>query len=131
MTTVARMRRSTPVLAAADYERARDFYCEKLGCTVVEEGGDPPRFGIFERDKCTIFVNAWHGPRAPKPEVWSAYIHVSDVDGIAAELRGKGVQLSRDITNTLYGMREFDVTDPDGNVLCFGQDSDEAEAASS
>ena len=122
------MRRSTPVLAAADYERARDFYCDVLGCTIVEEGGDPPLFGIFERDNCTFFVNAWHGARAPKPEVWSAYVHLAGVEQFAAELRGKGVPLTREVSDTPYGMREFEVTDPDGNVLCFGQDIDEANS---
>ncbi len=121
-----RMRRSTPVLAAADYERARDFYRDMLGCRIVEEGGEPPRFGIFERDNCTFFVNAWHDARAPKPEVWSAYIHVAGVERFADELRNRGVPLSRDVSDTPYGMREFEVTDPDGNVLCFGQDIDEA-----
>ena len=31
---------------------------------------------------------------------------------------------TRPVENTVYGMREFEITDPDGNVVCFGEDMD-------
>ena len=122
------LQRSTPVLKAADYLRARAFYVEELGYRIVEEGGDPPRFGIFERDKSLLFVDAWKGGPKPVAGAWEAYIHVAGVDALYAELRDGGVPITRTIENTVYGMREFEVTDPDGNVLCFGEDSERSAA---
>lgn len=118
----AALERSTPVLATADYPAARAFYRDKLGYTVIEEGGDPARFGIFQRGGSLLFVDGWHGPRVATPNIWSAYIHVKDLDALAAEFAANGVQITRAIEVTVYGMREFEITGPDGVVLCFGED---------
>ncbi len=122
------LQRATPVLKSGDYPRSRAFFVEKLGYRVVEEGGDPPRFGIFQRGKSVIFVDAWHGAPAPLPEVWEAYVHVAGLKQLCAEFEAAGVDITRPIEETVYGMREFEVTDPDGNVICFGEDMDEPAA---
>jgi len=116
---------SNPVLPAADYERARAFYRDQLGYSVIEEGGDPPRFGIFRRDKSQLFVDSWKGSRNVVPELLSAYVHAANVIELAREFKDRGVQLSKPITETGYGMREFEVTHRDGNIICFGEDMDD------
>ena len=115
---------AVPVLATSDYERARAFYRDQLRYAVVEEGGDPPLFGIFRRERSTIYVDGWKGSRAPRPEMWSVYIHVADVRALAAELGQRAIPLTRPVSETPYGMRECEITDPDGNVICFGEDMD-------
>ena len=40
------------------------------------------------------------------------------------EFRDAGAAITRPVENTVYGMREFEITDPDGNVICFGEDMD-------
>lgn len=102
-------KRAAPVLLAADYSAAKAFYADKLGFTVIEEGGDPAGFGIFVRGEATVFVDAWKGPRAPKPDRWTAYFNVSDVDALAVEFEAKGVALSSPATTLAYGMREFEL----------------------
>ena len=62
--TATEFERATPVLMSGDYERSKAFYTETLGFRVIEEGGDPARFGIFERGGAVLFVNAWNGARA-------------------------------------------------------------------
>ncbi len=122
-----KMLRSTPVLKTGDYEVARAFYRDKLGYTVVEEGGDPPRFGIFERGSSVLFVDAWHGKPQPCAGAWEAYVHVDGLDGLFAELEAAGANITRVIETTVYEVREFEVTDPDGNVVCFGEEIDPAK----
>lgn len=112
---------SIPVLRVSDYPRARSFMIDVLGFSVGEEGGDPPRFGIFKRGKATVFVDAWHGADAEPSPGWRAYFHVEDVDAFAASLGDNAiVEGPRDRP---YGMREIEVADPDGNILCFGMDA--------
>ena len=111
---------------SGDYVRSKAFYEQTLKFRVVEEGGDPPRFGIFERGGAAIFVNAWSGARAPVPDIWDAYLHVSGLERLFEELELAGAPITRSIEDTVYGMREFEITDPDGNVLCFGEDSEKA-----
>lgn len=109
-----------PVLRVADYARARKFY-EALGFTCSEEGGEPPRFGIFHQGAAIVFLDGWHGADAAPSPGWRAYFHVRDVDALARRLGAAGVALDGPRT-TAYGMRELVVTDPAGNRLCFGQD---------
>ena len=120
----AAFRRATPVLAVADYPRARDHYRDCLGFTVLEEGGDPPRFGILERGGAVVFLDAWHGPPAAPGAGWSAYFHVDDVLALQAELEAAGANVVAGPRVTVYGMRELEVLDPDGHRLCFGADAD-------
>ena len=114
--------RSTPVLKAADYERARSHYVDRLGYKVVEDGGTPPRFGIFRRGQSTLFVDSWHGGPAESKGGWCAYVHVTGLESLLDEFRAAGAEITRAIETTTYGMREFEIRDPDGNTLCFGED---------
>lgn len=124
-----RFLRATPVLMSGDYPRSRAFYERTLGFSVAEEGGDPPRFGIFARDQAVLFVNAWEGAPTPNPAIWNAYLHVSEIDGLFDDLQRADAPITRPIEDTVYGMREFEVTDPDGNVICFGEDTEKAKSA--
>jgi len=123
MADQARLNSATPVLMSGDYERSKTFFTNTLGFAVIEEGGDPARFGIFQRDGAVIYVNAWNGSQDPTPETWDVYFHVDDLQGLAKEVAATGARISKPIHSTVYGMDEFEVTDPDGNVLCFGCDS--------
>lgn len=110
-----------PVLRVGDYPRARAFYAETLGFRVVEEGGTPPRFGIFHNGAAEIFLDGWHGADPPREAGWRAYFHVGDVAALAETLAARGVTLMRGPETMPYGLREIDIADPDGNCLCFGQ----------
>ncbi|WP_371226389.1 VOC family protein [Roseovarius sp. 2305UL8-3] len=112
---------SIPVLRGADYPRAKAFWVDTMGFSVAEEGGDPPRFGIFRRDQATVFVDTWKGADPAPSPTWRAYFHVGDVDTFAAGLpAGTVIEGPRD---AVYGMREIEIVDPDGNRLCFGADN--------
>jgi uncharacterized glyoxalase superfamily protein PhnB len=49
-----------------------------------------------------------------------AYVQVSGIDAYHAELSARGVQVSA-VDNRPYGMRDFEVVDPCGNRIAFGQ----------
>jgi predicted enzyme related to lactoylglutathione lyase len=110
-----------PALRVADFARARAFWTQKLGFMVTEEGGDPPRFGIFERDGQRVFLDAWHGPDPEGAAGWRVYFHTDDIDATASAIIATGQALNKPVELTAYCMREFEIIDPDGNRLCFGQ----------
>lgn len=114
---------SVPVLRVSDYGRARAFWTEVLGFAVVEEAGEPePVFGIFRRDAAQVFLVARDGPEAAYDH-WRAYFHTDDLAGLRAAFEGAGVNFSGP-KRTEYGMDEIEIADPDGNVVCFGQDAE-------
>lgn len=112
---------SIPVLRVSDYERARAFWRDVLGFAVLEEAGDPVTgFGIFRRDQARVFLIAWDGSEAAYAG-WRAYFHTDDIDDVMSALDGSATPYSGPKV-TEYAMREVEVSDPDGNVVCFGQD---------
>ena len=50
------------------------------------------------------------------------YFYPESVDKLHAHLQQCGYMPTK-ILNTIYGMREFSIQDPDGHLLSFGQDS--------
>lgn len=110
----------SPMIRVSDYERAKAFYMDVLGFdTVVNEAGAPKRgFGIFQAGNARLFLHAWDGPGAAWDN-WRAYVYVRDLQGFVARLTQKGCAF-KGPEITWYGMQEVEVSDPDGNVLCFG-----------
>ncbi|MEM8980901.1 MAG: glyoxalase superfamily protein [Pseudomonadota bacterium] len=111
----------TPVIRTGNYAKARGFYADILGFSCTEEAGAPPVFGIFKRDGIEIFLDGQNGADAPHNH-WRAYFTVEDAEALSQDIRDAGGILSKDLHTTVYGMREFELTDPDGNVICFGAD---------
>lgn len=115
--------RSSPVIQVKDVVQSRDFYCDKLGFTHGNLWGDPPCFGIVGRGAVTLFLDqAQDNGSIPLNQYWAAYFYISDVDALAAELTDRGVDILRGPEDAPHGCREFDIRDPDGHIICFGQD---------
>ncbi|MQQ09447.1 hypothetical protein GFB49_13345 [Epibacterium sp. SM1979] len=113
---------ATPVLRVSDYQRAKTFYMDVLGFSVGMEAGEPiVGFGIFRVGKAQVFLTAGDGP-AESYDGWRVYFYPEDFDGFVAALQEKQLAF-KGPTTTEYGMVEVEVTDPDGNVLCFGKDA--------
>jgi uncharacterized glyoxalase superfamily protein PhnB len=50
-------------------------------------------------------------------------VFVTDVDALHQEFKSRGARILSEPKDYLYGMRDFDVNDLDGNHLCFGMES--------
>ena len=60
--------------------------------------------------------------RTHKPEAIDAYLWVDDVDALYAEFLRSQADIVMPPTVRIYAMKEIEVRDLDGYVLCFGQD---------
>jgi len=98
------------------------FYENKLGFKSHGLCGDPPCFSIVGRGTVTLFLDQSRDGTIPKNQCWAAYIYVDAVDTLHAEFSDKRVDIARGIEEMLYGCRDFDVRDPDGHLIAFGQD---------
>jgi len=64
--------------------------------------------------------------RDHKDDALDAYIWVDDVDGLHAEFQRSGADIVAPPVMRIYGMKELEVRDLDGYVLCFGEEIKES-----
>lgn len=120
--------RSMTVLQVTDVEKSEAFYCDKLGFESHGTWGDGPDFCIVQRGKVTIALDrSRDGAPTPNNQYWAAYIYAEDADALHEEYSGKGVEIVRKPEDAFYGLRDFDVRDPDGHLLAFGHDPEPGE----
>jgi len=119
-----------PMLSVVDLPRTIRFYSEKLGFRVTSTFGDPVVWCELHRDGVDIMFNAPPRDRVIRDVPLKSkdyqvfYINPDDVVALHEEFRSRGVDVT-DLRVTIYGMKEFEVRDPDGYWLWFGQETDE------
>jgi uncharacterized glyoxalase superfamily protein PhnB len=130
-----RIERLTPMLNVADIRRSLDFYREAVGFELAssQEAVEQWRWAYLRSGSCELMLSESGGPPdqlvhidPSRDEGWPAiyYFYPEDVVALHTEIRGKGFQAS-DLRVTFYGMKEFELRDPDGHILWFGQTTDE------
>lgn len=110
--------RAMPILEVSDILGSIAFYT-RAGFHSHGTWGEPPMFAIVQRGDVTLGLMV---PRHAAPvhnEWWSAYLYVSDADALHAEFAAEGLAPTA-LENREYGLREFDIVDPDGHRLAFG-----------
>lgn len=116
------------VFTVRDITASLAYYRDALGFDVTFQYGEPTYYAGLCRDEVALHLRA-----AREPD-WVAgrtalCIFVDDVDGLHAELAARGAQIVGPPQDYAYGMRDFDVTDPDGNTITFGMKSKATAAA--
>jgi uncharacterized glyoxalase superfamily protein PhnB len=114
-----------PEFLVADVRKAAEYYRDQLGFWIGDYLEDPPAFVIVERDGQRFMLSRMGGGRggsnrAHKRVAIDAYIWARDVDSLHAEFAARGARSLTEPCEQFYGMREIELLDLDGYVLCFG-----------
>ena len=112
---------AAPVFVVEEVARSVDYYRNQLGFRIEFTHGEPLAYAGIERDNVTLHLQAARDS-ARQPGHSALYVFVADVDEIYRELRSRGAKIANEPHDYPYGMRDFDVLDPDGNSLCFGME---------
>ena len=119
-----------PMLSVIDLKQTMAFYCDRLGFRVINTFGDEePRWCMLERDGVKLMFN--QPPRAEMDELPRRakdfqifYFYPDDI--VALHRAWKSAELDvGDLRVAIYGMKEFELRDPDGYWLWFGQSTTE------
>lgn len=119
-----------PMIAVTDLARTIRFYVEKLGFNCNAMFGEPPVWCDLDLDGQSMMFNQPAAeatrrdvPRSSK-DYTILYVTVAGVEALHGEYRRRGLGVT-DLRVTGYGMKEFELRDPDDNWLWFGEASDD------
>ena len=115
---------SATVFVVADIAKSTEHYRDVLGFEVAFEYGTPISYVGLCRDEVALHLIA-AGQTSRLPGNGGICVFVRDVDAVHAELAARGARIPKPPEDYDYGMRDFDVTDLDGNQLTFGTGSDD------
>ncbi len=106
-----------PNLRARDIRMLAEWYRDRMGFEIKFLWQSPPTFAMIGRDEIGIGI----GPRDSQFGPASFFLHVEDIDSLYAELTSRGAPADGPPALQPYNMREFQVIDPDGNRISFGE----------
>jgi len=121
---MASIESAAPQFLVEKLEDSLAFYERRLGFSrdFVYEGF----YASVSRDRAVIHLKC-----APKLEAerahrrseehLDAYLAVSGVEELHAELAGRGATITKALEQRPWGARDFYVEDPDGYILCFSE----------
>lgn len=112
--------RAMPVLQVRDVAASTAFYA-RLGFASHGAHGDPPAFNIVQRGDVTLALDLARDGTIPVNQWWAAYIYVEDAEGLRAEFVAQGLEPTEINRPQEYGCIDFDIVDPDGHRIAFGQ----------
>jgi len=99
-------------------ESLANWYAEKLGFEITFKWGDPVDYIVTNREHAVSI----HFVKSESKNIQSRqlYVFCHDVDAIHSDFESRGVKTMTKPEDQDYRMRDFDLTDPDGNRITFG-----------
>ena len=110
------------VFVVRDVLKSVEHYRDVLGFRAEFTYGQPTFYAGVERDNVTIHLQS-ASETTRQPGHGAVNVFVTDVDGLYQELKSRGAKTLNEPKDYPYGMRDFDIEDPDGNRMCFGMAS--------
>jgi predicted enzyme related to lactoylglutathione lyase len=114
--------RAMPILQVSDMLESIAFY-KRAGFSGL--GWSDPKdgavfFTIAQRGDVSLGLQLRDEPLRVDSN-WAAYIYVDDIDALHAEFIAQGLHPTDINRPDYYGCDDFNLCDPNGHVLCFGQ----------
>ncbi|MCD1633062.1 VOC family protein [Martelella mediterranea] len=113
-----------PVLPSVNLAETKAFYTEKLGLSEVVH--EDESYLILRRPG--LELHFWLTDDKTLCERTSVYIRGGGIDALYAEYEMRDILHPMGFTEREWGMKEFYVSDPHGNLLRFGRIPDGQEA---
>lgn len=118
------LKRVIPILLVRNVTATATFFEQMLGFEIDFLHGLPPFYGSVSRDGVCLHLRFVHEPyfakaTADEKSVLCASIEVSNVQGLFAEFKARGVEFAQSLAKQAWGGTDFHVRDPDGNVISF------------
>jgi len=123
-----------PILICEDVQKSIDFYCRILDFEVADRMDDVGKTGWASLRNGRVRLMLGSPTYLPEPKKTDGkypqavyYFYPEDVAALRDSIIAKNEEVS-ELQVRFYGMKEFEMLDPDGHMLLFGQDTDETPA---
>lgn len=113
---------SATILPVSDVSASMAFYVDQLGFDLTFKWQDPPTYAVIKSGEISIHLSLKEAGDKISQEHVRLLIFAHDVDGVYRQCQQNGVPIHSEIGDRDYGMRDFDITDPDGHVIGFSQE---------
>ena len=121
-------------LYVTDIDRAVRFYTAKLGFTVAFLYGEPPHYGMVQRDNARLCLRLVHEPVfvgdiRERQQLLAASITLdsaTDLRQLCTEYQITGVPFHQPLVAQPWGALNAILCDPDGNLILFASPIDVA-----
>ncbi len=122
---------AVPVLRVADVARSIDWYRAMFGFVGEPFPAQPPyEFAILRHGSTELMLRRGSPLVRPQPRPydWDVYLRLegSRFRELFAQLNERGI-VTRRLERMFYGLAEFEITDPDGYVICLSQPLENAD----
>jgi catechol 2,3-dioxygenase-like lactoylglutathione lyase family enzyme len=107
------------VFQVSDLERSLAFYTEILGFERDFVVGSPPFYAGLKRGGVALHLSS-ASESAVRLGRGSVYLFCDTVDSFYREVSDLGAVVTSPLDSHDYGMRDFQIKDPDGNLIGFG-----------
>jgi catechol 2,3-dioxygenase-like lactoylglutathione lyase family enzyme len=118
-------RMAEPQIFVADVRASCAFFEDKLGFSTAFVHGDPPFYAGVKRGAVSMNLRlvcepVYAGDVREREQLLSAAIAVANVKELYLEYVAAGVDFQQPLKHQPWGVRQFVVRDPDGNLILFG-----------
>ena len=116
---------AVPLLRVADVARSIEWCRGTLGFVGDPFPASPPHaFAILRHGRAEMTLRSGSPPARvkPRPYDWDVYLRLegSRFRQVFAQFSTRGI-VTRRLERMFYGLAEFEITDPDGYVICLSQ----------
>jgi uncharacterized glyoxalase superfamily protein PhnB len=130
-TMTTKLKDMVAMLICDDVQASIEFYSHVLGFSVVDRMDTVGKSGWASMNCGTIQLMLASPDYIPEPQKSEGrysqamyYFYPEDIETLHAQIRQSGYEVT-ELQARFYGMREFEMLDPSGHVLVFGQETDE------
>ncbi len=118
------LKKVIPILFVRDVKACASFFRDKLGFEIDFLHGSPPFYGAVSRDGVSLHIRFVHKPffakaAAQEKSLILASFEVSNVQALFEEFKERGVEFPQKLKKQAWGGTDFQVRDPDGNLISF------------
>jgi uncharacterized glyoxalase superfamily protein PhnB len=115
-----------PQLFVTNLRGACEYYERVLGFSTAFVHGEPPLYAQVGRDHARLNLRAvdqrvFNDDLRKREHLLSAYVAVTGVRVLYEQFAAAGASFHQELQAEPWGVQDFIVRDPDGNLLCFAE----------